>query len=141
MSTGEENKVLIRRYFAEIWDKGNTDAEANYVAQDAVVHASPLPGAPPGREGAIQVVKMFRAAFSDLSVNIEELIAEDDKVAQRWTSRVTHDGPLLGIPPTGKHITISGINIFRIADGKIVERWGDLDRMSLLQQLGVIPTA
>lgn len=137
MST-EENKAIIRRYFEEIWNKGNLSEEEEFVATNVVVHAPPLPGAAPGVQGAKEVATMFRTAFPDLKVIIEDLIAEGDKVVQRWTAHVTHQGDLLGIPPTGKKVTLTGINIFRLADGKIVERWGELDTLGMLQQLGVV---
>ena len=134
----EENKAIVRRYFEEVWDKGNLAAEQEFVATDVVVHAPPLPGAAPGVQGAIQVVTMFRTAFPDLKVIIEDLVAEGDKVVQRWTSHVTHQGNLMGIPPTGKQVTLTGINIFRFAGGKIVERWGELDTLGILQQVGAL---
>lgn len=137
--SAEQNKAIIRRYFEEVWDKGNLAAEEEFVAPDVVVHAPPLPGAAPGVEGAKQVVTMFRTAFPDLKVVIEDLIADSDKVVQRWTAHVTHQGQLLGIPPTGRQVTLTGINIFRFAGGKIVERWGELDTLGILQQLGVVP--
>jgi predicted ester cyclase len=82
---------------------------------------------------------MFITAFPDLNVTNEDLVAEGDFVMQRWTSHVTHNGPLLGNPPTGKKVTLQGINLFRINNGKIAERWGVFDAMGLMQQLGVVP--
>jgi steroid delta-isomerase-like uncharacterized protein len=135
----EENKELINRYFDEAWNKRNPAADDEFIAPDVVVHAAPLPGAPPGVEGAKAVLQMFITAFPDLHVVNEDLVGEGDMIMQRWVSHVTHSGPLLGIPPTGKQVTLRGMNLFRIASGKIVERWGVFDALGLMQQLGVAP--
>lgn len=139
MSTIEENKALINKYFDEAWNKRNPTADDQFISPDVVIHGSPLPGAPPGLEGAKAVLRMFITAFPDLNVTNEDLVAEGDKVVQRWVSHVTHLGPLMGIPPTGKKVTLNGMNLFRIANGKIVERWGVFDALGLMQQLGVVP--
>jgi predicted ester cyclase len=101
---------------------------------------NPLPGQPPGREGQKQTITAVRAALPDIRSTIDDLIAEGDKVVWRWTARATHQGPLMGIPPTGKQITFGGIVIDRIASGQIVERWDQTDTLGLLQQLGAIPS-
>jgi len=82
---------------------------------------------------------MYRTAFPDVHFTIEDQIAEGDRVVTRWTARGTHQGPLVGIPPTSKQVTMSGIAIYRLVDGKIVEQWGVNDMLGLLQQLGVVP--
>jgi len=135
----EANKEHIRRYFDEAWNKRNPAADDMFIDPNVVVHAPPLPGAPAGVEGAKAVLGMFITAFPDLNVVIEDLVAEGDLVMQRWTAPVTHNGPLLGIPPTGKKVTLQGMNLFRIANGKIVERWGVFDVLGMMQQLGVVP--
>jgi steroid delta-isomerase-like uncharacterized protein len=88
-----------------------------------------------------QLLAMFRAAFPDQRVTIEDLVAEDDRVVNRSTYTGTHLGEFQGIPPTGKRFTIGGINVSRIANGRIVEDWTILDQLGMLQQLGVIPTS
>ncbi len=136
--TAEENKVIARRYSEEIWGKGNMDAIDELVAPDYVDHI-PFPETAPNREGLKQSVGMFRSAFPDLSVTVEEIVAEGDKVVSRWTTKGTHKGELMGIPPTGKHASMNGITVNRIANGKIVEEWTLADMASLMQQLGVTP--
>lgn len=139
MSTPEENKALINRYFDEAWNKRNPAADDMFISPEVVVHAPPLPGAPPGVDGPKAVLGMFIRAFPDLNVTNEDLVAEGDMVMQRWVSHVTHEGPLFGIPPTGKKVTLKGINLFRIKDGKIVERWGAVDALGMMQQIGMGP--
>jgi predicted ester cyclase len=83
----------------------------------------------------------FRRAFPDWHSDIEQLIAEGDLVAERFTARGTYGGELMGVAPTGRELTLQGINIFRIHDGQIAERWGRLDQLGLLRQLGLAPAA
>jgi predicted ester cyclase len=82
---------------------------------------------------------MFRGAFPDLHLHIEDEIAEGDLLTTRWAGHGTHQGELMGIPATGKEVTVGGINISRIADGKIMERWEEFDMMGMMVQLGVVP--
>jgi predicted ester cyclase len=91
-------------------------------------------------EGAKQKWAMYLAGLPDLRVTIEELVAEGDKVAVRRSYAGTHRGELLGVPPTGKQLQLGGISIFRLTGGKIAEHWEQLDRLTLMQQLGVVPT-
>ena len=97
------------------------------------------PNIPPGIEGIKQTVPMFRTAFPDLQFNIVDLIAEGDKVVSRLTIQATHKGEFMGISPTGKQVSITGIDIVRIVDGKMVELWGEVDMLRLMQNLGVVP--
>ena len=136
MST-EENKVLLRRLFEEVWNQGNLATVDELLAADYVLHDPAM--LIRGPEGFKAYVSAFRAAFPDLHATIEDQIAQDDRVAMRFTVRATHKGEFQGIPPTGKQITLSGINIQRFVDGKIVENWVSLDALGMLQQLGVIP--
>jgi predicted ester cyclase len=110
------------------------------VAADFVDHA-PMPGQAPGLEGVKRKWAMYLDAIPDFRVTIEDLVAEGDKVAVRRTYEGTHrGGPLLGIPATGKRFQFGGISIFRLANGRIAEHWEQLDRLALMQQLGVVPT-
>lgn len=138
MST-EENKTLIRRYIEEVWGKGDFAAERELVAADIVDH-NPIPGFPPGLEGHHQTIAMLRNAFPDGTNTLEDVIVEGDMIADRHTFRGTHKGEFFGIPPTGKQVTFTGIEITRIANGKIVETWHQEDLVGVMQQLGVIPT-
>ena len=92
------------------------------------------------RDGAKQFAAMARSAFPDVAAKVEDLIAEGDRVVARATISGTHNGEFMGVPPTGKRITFTCIDILRCADGKIVEHWGEADNVGMLQQLGVIPT-
>ncbi len=136
MST-DENKAIVRRFYEEL-NTGNLDIVGELLAATAVIHQSGTPG-PMDRETFKQLGGMFFAAFPDARHELEEMIAETDQVATRFTFRGTHQGDLMGIPPTGKQVTVSGIALDRIASGKIVERRIESDQLGLLQQLGAIP--
>jgi steroid delta-isomerase-like uncharacterized protein len=137
MST-EDNKALMRRWYEEVFNQKNIAAIDEFVAPNVVDHLVP-PGMPGGIEGTRQGVNMYLTAFPDLHLTIEDMIAEGDKVVDRQTARGTHQGAFMGIPPTGKQVTVTAMNISRIADGKIVEHWVELDTLGMLQQLGVVP--
>jgi predicted ester cyclase len=134
----DDNKALIRTYVETIFNQQQVDRAGELVAPEYVDHAA-LPGQAPGLEGVKQKWAMYLAGIPDLRVTIEELVAEGDKVAVRRSYAGTHRGELLGIPPTGRPVRIGGISIFRLTGGKIAEQWEQLDRLALLQQLGVIP--
>lgn len=140
MST-EENKAIARRLY-ETFNRAVSTGDMSLLDQvlpaDAVDH-NPSPGQAPGLEGVKQVFGQFRAAFPDFTLTVEDMIAEGDKVVSRLTVRATHKGDFQGIPATGKMVTQTGIDILRVAGGKVVERWGEFDNLGLLQQLGVIP--
>ena len=101
------------------------------------------PSLPPelqrGREAYKQVVSLFLSGFPDLKTTVDDIVAEGDRVACRWTFRGTQRGEMMGIPPTGKRVLGSGMSIHRIADGKIAEGWFNFDTLGMLQQLGAIP--
>jgi steroid delta-isomerase-like uncharacterized protein len=122
----EKNKALVRCYFEEAWRKGNVAAVDEYVAADYVDHSIPS-GLPPGREGLKQAITTYHTAFPDVKGTIDDIFAEGEMVAFRWTSRGTHLGEWLGIPPTGNHVTTTGITVYRIAGGKVVENWTGTD--------------
>jgi predicted SnoaL-like aldol condensation-catalyzing enzyme len=134
----EENKALVRRWFAEV-DRGNPAIEDERLPLDYIDHAPPLPGMAPSREGVKQANALLRAAFPDTVHTIEDQIAEGDKVVTRLRGRGTFQGEILGISPNGKVVTIAGIAIHRIAGGKLVEHWAVADKLSFLQQMGAIP--
>ena len=133
----EENKALLRRLFEEVWNQGNLGTVDELLATDYVLN-DPAQMVR-GPEGFKAYVSAFRAAFPDMKATIEDQIAEDDRVAMRFTVHATHKGEFQGIPPTGKQVILSGIDIQRIVGGKIVENWVNLDALGLLQQLGVLP--
>ena len=131
-------KEKTRRFYEEVFNQHNADAADEFIATDAVSHATP-PGMPNGLEGAKQLFRMYFVAFPDLHFSVENIIAEGDKVVARYTMSGTHKGELMGIPATGKTIAITGIDILRIAEDKIIEHWGISDELGMMQQLGVIP--
>ena len=136
MST-EENKIIVRKFFEEGPSKGNLNIANELLAPDFALHV-PLP-APSGIEGINEVITSCRAAFEHLNVTIEDMIAECNNVAVRFTAHGVHKGDFMGLQATGKPITMTGIEVFRIKDGKIAELWGEANLLSLMQQLGIIP--
>ena len=137
MST-EENKALVRRWFAET-DKGNDAIVDELCAPDYVDHSPPLPGMGSGSAAVRRANAALGAAFPDTVHIIEDQIAEGDKVVTRLRGRATFTGEILGIPPNGKVVEITGVSIHRIADGKLVEHWANADLHSFMQQLGALP--
>jgi steroid delta-isomerase-like uncharacterized protein len=137
MST-DENKALVRREYEQGVNQGDFDVRDGVLASSYVGH---FPGLPPiqGIEAFKQFTSAFFTAFPDLHTTIEDLIAEGDKVAVRQTWRGTHSGNFLGIPPTGKQVIFTSLEIYRAAGGKLAEEWVELDMLGLLQQLGAIP--
>jgi len=136
--SAEENKRLVRRFYQEI-DKGNLDVIDELVAADYVDHnPPPFPGLPPGREGVKQAFKIFWEATPGHH-NIEDQIAEGDKVVTRLTSYGRHEGDLPGAPRTGNDLRMTSITIHRLADGKLIEKWAEKDLIGFLRQIGVMP--
>ncbi len=136
--SAEENKALVRRFVEEFWNEGNMSAADELMAIDAAIHMPT--GEVVNLDGLKSFAGTFRGSFPDWHSTFEELIAEGERVAERWTGRGTHRGELQGIPPTGKRVEAPGSVFYRIVDGKIVELWGQLDMMSLMQQLGAVPS-
>jgi len=134
MST-EDNKALVQQFFEQVINLRNLAALDQFVSPNAVNHTVPA-GMP---QGPGQFLSLHLNAFPDVQATVEDLLADGDKVVARVSYRGTQQGAFRGISPTGKQIAVMGINIFRIADGKMVEHWGLSDRISALQQLGVVP--
>jgi steroid delta-isomerase-like uncharacterized protein len=139
MST-EDNKALVRRFIEELFNQKNVAVIDELIDASYLDH-TPGTALPPGPEGYRQFASLFLTAFPDSHIAVEDQIAERDKVVSRYTSQGTHKGDFMGIAPTGKSITITGIEINRIASGKIVEGWSNFDMLGLLQQPGVVPPA
>jgi steroid delta-isomerase-like uncharacterized protein len=129
------NKHLVESFIQELFTKGDATAVDRYLASDFVNHDAPFPGAPDGPEGMRMAAEMFRSALPDWRSEPDQLIAEGDLVVEQFTAQGTHSGDLMGVPGTGKTITMRGINVFRIEGDRIVERWGRLDEMGLSEQL------
>src|ERR1044071_5153845 len=132
----EENKKIVRRY-QEIYNSNDLEALSEVLSEDLLTPKI-MPGIPTGIEGAKMAHRIMLAGFPDYQTRIDDLIAEGDKVVARITMVGTHTGSFMGIPATGKHVSFTGISIARLANGKIVEHWGEEDGVSLLQQLGVL---
>jgi steroid delta-isomerase-like uncharacterized protein len=136
----EQNKALARRSLEEVWNQGKLTVIDELTASNATFHDPNVPGGKfTGPEGAKQFVQIYRGAFPDVRITINDQIAEGDKVVSRWTATGTHKGQLMGIAPTNKHSTVTGVNIDRYQDGKVVEGWASYDMFGMLQQLGVVP--
>ena len=132
----EENKKIVHRY-QEIYNTNDLDALSEVLSEDLLTPKI-MPGIPTGIQGAKAAHRIMLAGFPDYQTIIDDLIAEDDKVVARITMSGTNTGSFMGIPPTGKQVSFTGIYIARIANGKIAEHWGEEDGVSLLQQLGVL---
>ena len=138
----EGNKDLARRFMEEVYNKGNVDFIDEVVAYDYVAHDPSSPeGTGGGADGAKRFVETYRGALPDLRMTVEDLIAEGDKVVTRWTARGTHQGVLMGIPPSGNRVEVTGISVDRIEGGKFVEGWSNYDALGMMQQIGAVPTA
>jgi predicted ester cyclase len=137
MST-EENKMLVHRFFEELMNQRNLALADDLFAPEYVHH---FPDEDiHGPDGVKQMDKGLLTTFPDWHISTDDVIAEGDKVVVRFTIHGTHEGEGFNISPTGKRVVYTGIDIFRIADGKIVEQWTEVDALGLLQQLGVVPT-
>jgi steroid delta-isomerase-like uncharacterized protein len=135
----EQNKAVVRRTIEELWNKGNLQLvnelfSPNYAHRDA---STPDVGRGPDSEK--KRVTLYRNAFPDLRLTVEDLIADGETVAARWSCHGTHKGELDGILPTGKQFTITGVTITRFENGKMVEGWVNWDALGMMQQLGVVP--
>ena len=135
----EENKNVVRRLFEEVWNKGNLPVTDELFAPNYAHHDASTPDLGRGPESEKKRATLYRTAFPDLRLTIEDLISEGETVMARWSCRGTHKGDLSGIAPTGKQFTLSGVTIARLAGGKMVEGWVNWDAQGLMQQLGVVP--
>jgi steroid delta-isomerase-like uncharacterized protein len=135
----EDNKALIQRFVEEAFNKGNVDVANEVYASTFITHDSTIPEGRGSPKQVKQFVNTYLSAFPDGHTTVEDLISDGEKVAYRWTFRGTHQGELMGIPPTGKQVTITGITINRVSRGKVEEQWNNFDQVGMLQQLGVAP--
>lgn len=136
----EENKALARRWFEELFNQEELDVADEILAQGHLDHDPTLPDTSDGPEGSKETVRLYRGAFPDTHITVEDQIAEGDLVVTRWTARGTHQGDLMGVPPSGNQATVEGITINRISDGKIAESWANYDALGMMQQIGAIPS-
>ena len=132
----EKNKDFIQAFNEDFWNKHNIAAFEKYFTADFISH---YPEGDMNGEQFKGLCQAYFSAFPDLHVTVDDLIAEGDKVVKVWTAHSTHKGEFMGIPATGKAIVVKGMEVFRIADGKIAENWVIMDNLGMMQQLGVIP--
>lgn len=132
MPNGHE--TLLRSYIQEVWVEGRPDAAVEFLDDDYRRHVSPT-RPPLGRAEQIELLKGFRTAFPDISIEVEDVIATGDRLAFRSVMRGTHRAPFLGIAPTGQQVEVSLLDIWRIRRGKVVEQWGGPDTYDLTRQL------
>ncbi|MGD1004625.1 MAG: ester cyclase [Methanoregulaceae archaeon] len=137
-TTDKANIIIVRKFFEVGPSKGDLAAADALLHPEFSLH-TPLPTPGPGIEAMNNVITTCRAAFHGLHVTIDDIMADGDKVTARFTARGVHNGEFMGLPPTGKPITMTGIEIFRIQEGKIAELWGEANLMGLMQQLGILP--
>jgi steroid delta-isomerase-like uncharacterized protein len=136
----EQNKAFTKRAVEEGWNQGKLEVFDELMAASCVFNEPSLPGGKiTGPDAYKQRAQMYRAAFPDLHLTVTDQFEEGDRLVSRWTATGTHKGELMGIAPTGKHVTVTGITINHIQSGKLVESWENGDTLGLLQQLGVVP--
>jgi steroid delta-isomerase-like uncharacterized protein len=132
----EQNKTLARRWFEDLFSRGNLDAANEILSAEFVDHLTHEDER--GLEELKHYVSIYRSAFPDIQDTVEDIVAEGDKVVVRWTSSGTHQGEFMGVAPTGRHVTFTGMRLFLIADNKIVESWVNIDERGLQEQLGAV---
>jgi steroid delta-isomerase-like uncharacterized protein len=135
----EQNRNNVRRLFEEVWNKGHVLVADELFSPNYAHHDSSTPDVGRGPESEKKRVTLYRNAFPDIRLTIEDLIAEGDTVVARWSCRGTHKGDLNGIAPTGKQFNITGVSIARFTNGKMFEGFVNWDALGLMQQLGVVP--
>jgi steroid delta-isomerase-like uncharacterized protein len=133
----EDNKRLVQRWFDAVWNRGREDTVDQLMAPDALVHG--LGEAIRGPAAFKRFHAAYREAFPDVRIDVEDLVAEGDKVAFRWSATATHRGASLGFAATNRNVRFEGMGIIRVQNGKLVEGWNTFDQLGMLQQLGVVP--
>ncbi len=137
MTDIEQNKSMVSEFIEALFTKGDLEAVDRYLAPTFVDHDPPFGGSA-DREGIRRAGAMVRAAFPDWHSDQHLVVGEGDIVVEHFTASGTHSGEVMGVAPTGERVALRGINIFRLEDGRIVERWGRLDDLGFLSQLGVV---
>ena len=131
-----ENKTLVQRWFSEVWNEGRADAIDEMLADDAVIQ-----GLGANLQGPAEFKRFhsaYRNAYPDVTIDVDDLVAEGDMVAVRWSAIGTHRGDGLGFPATGRRAQFTGMVFVRIKEGKLVEGWNNFDQLGMLQQLGIV---
>lgn len=140
MNTIDQNKQTVSAFITALFTHGDLGAVDTYLAADFVDHDPPF-GTGGGREGMRAAGAMFRGAFPDWHSDLGLLVGEGDLVVEQFVASGTQQGEVMGVPGDGRTVRLRGINIFRVRDGKILERWGRLDELGVLRQLGLVPAA
>ena len=135
----EQNKEIVRRFNYELLNEYRLEVADEIFAPDARFYADDLSLLAKGPEGVKELFTRIHSSFPDRRVSIEDLFGEGDRVACRFIQTATHQVEVYGVPPTGKKLTWTGIDIFRIADGKIQELWPNIDSLRMMEDLGVVP--
>ena len=138
MSSEKKNKEFLEAYTADFWNTANIEAFDKYFDAGFVVH---LADGDKSREEYRGLCQAYFAAFPDLQISGDGWVAEGDRVTKIWTARCTHKGDFLGIPASGNTMVVKGIEVFRLADGKIAELWASMDTLGMMKQMGAIPSA
>jgi steroid delta-isomerase-like uncharacterized protein len=138
MDTISQNKNIVTSFIDALFTKGDLGAVDEYLTDDFTDHDPPM-GHFLGREGMRQAAAAFRTAFPDWHSDLDFLVEEDDLVVETFTASGTQQGEIFGVPASGRTVSLHGINIWRVRDGRIVERWGRLDELGLMRQLGLVP--
>ena len=138
--TAETNKIVMSR-FLEFINTASESLAQELISPDAIFHVPGSPDPMRGPAGYLAIIGMMRGGFPDIQWTVEEMVAEGDKVAARFTMRGTHQGTFFGVPPIGKTIAVQAMNIYRLSDGQFVEEHGQPDMLGLLQQIGAVPAA
>ena len=137
----EKNKTTVHRWVVDGFNTGDPAIADEIIDPSFNYHHSGLPPVPSGPEGYKQLVAMYRGAFPDLNITMEDMVVEGEKVSVRLTGTGTNKGEFRGIPPTNKKVTVSMIDIYHISEGKFVEGWSRYDTLGMMRQLGLIPTS
>ena len=140
MLNADDYVAKTRRFMEEVFNKGNMKAVDEFMSANITEH-NPFPGQGPGVEGFKKGMSDFRQAFPDLRIVVDDIFADGEKVVARTTMKGTHKGTFMNTPPTGKQISVEGIDIVRMSVGKAVEHWGIFDALTMMQQIGAIPTS
>jgi steroid delta-isomerase-like uncharacterized protein len=140
MTTTDDNKSIVRDFIDALFTKGDLEAVDRLLSKDFINHDPPF-GAPAGRDGMRAAATIFRSACPDWHSDHPFLVGEGDLVVEPFTASGTHTGELMGVVGQSQELTLTGINIFRVENGQIVERWGRLDELGLLRQLGLASSA
>jgi steroid delta-isomerase-like uncharacterized protein len=141
MTTADQNEERLKRLYDNVWNGEDLDVVDDLVGAEYVIHDREIAEELGGPELYKALVRMTREIFPDMAFSLEDVIAADDRVVVRWTMTGTHEGPMSGVEPTGRAVSLSAIEINRFEEGKLVETWIQSDILGLLQQLGAVPVS